>query len=149
MFSKFVHIVIAFNLLVSTTGITVYEHLCSKNGSSFALFQKPKSCCSKKKSGTCSVSGCKKPKQIQDTTIKSKPCCEDKSHYDKLNFSATSHDQSIYSEISPLIYSPIHWAFTGLNEADAVNGKILKFYLYKPPPLLKDDIRILHMSFLC
>lgn len=149
MVFKLLHLILSLNLLVSSTGITVYEHKCSKNGSTFALFQKPKSCCSKKKSGACSISGCSKHKQTQGIEISSKPCCEDKSHYDKLSITAISKEPSAYSDINPDFSNNISWTYIGCNEFNPVNERVLRLNLYKPPPLLKDNLRVLHMSFLC
>jgi hypothetical protein len=149
MILKVLHILLSIHLLVSSTGLAVYEHICSKNGTSYSLFVKPQSCCSKKKTKSCSAAGCAHHKAGNDVNIKKKPCCEDKTHYKKLNLTATEYSKLILKVTQPEYISfPISGysaEFDGLSQ----NSKTLRFYLYKPPPLQVDNLRVLYQSFLC
>lgn len=149
MLGKFLHILLAFNLFISSFGLIAFEHICSKNGTTFSVFVKPQHCCSKKKSKSCSASGCTKNGTNQTASVNKKPCCEDKTHYKKLNVSATEITKVVYSEIQPVFYHPI--AEISLSDGDFIgeNEKTLKFYLYRPPPLPVDNLRVLYQSFLC
>lgn len=149
MILKVLHILLSIHLLVSSTGLAIYEHICSKNGTSYSLFVKPQSCCSKKKTKSCSAAGCAQHKTGHDTNIKKKPCCEDKTHFKKLNLTATEYSKLILKANQPQYISfPVSGysiEFVGLSQ----NSKTLRFYLYKPPPLQVDNLRVLYQSFLC
>lgn len=149
MIFKGLHILLAFNLLVSTTGLSAFEHICSKNGTTFSIFVKPDSCCSKKKVKSCSATGCTKHKSNHGISFNKKPCCEDKTHYKKLNVSATEQTKVILSEIQPIYYYPIAQISISGNDFISENEKTLKSYLYRPPPLSVDNLRVLYQSFLC
>lgn len=149
MIFKGLHILLALNLLVSTAGLSAFVHTCSKNGTTFSIYLKPDSCCSKIKSKSCSATGCTKHKSIHNVAFNKKPCCKDETHYKKLNVSASEQTKVILPEIQPTFFHPIAW--TILSEIDFIihNEKTLRFYLYKPPPLPLDNLRVLYQSFLC
>lgn len=149
MLGKSLHILLAFNLFISSFGLIAFEHICSKNGTTFSVFVKPQHCCSKKKSKSCSASGCAKNGINQTASFNKKPCCEDKTHYKKLNVSATEITKVVFSEIQPVFYHPI--AGISLSDGDFIgeNEKTVRFYLYRPPPLPVDNLRVLYQSFLC
>ena len=149
MFEKLLHITLVLNLLVSSTGVTVFEHICSKNGSSFAFFIKPQSCCSKKKSRSCHKSRHIKQDKNENITLSKKPCCEDKYHFDKLNFAGTSIEQTKSAAIQPIfLHNPIVKG-TLSSESFVFSERSLRFNYYKPPPLNKENIRVLYKSFIC
>jgi len=149
MLLKVLHIVLSLNLLVSSMGITAYEHICSLKGTTFSLFVKPKSCCSKKKNISKVTSLCNKHSNTVESTLKRKPCCEDKSSYAKLSISATPADKGdlsndkicIHDVIIPEIFS---WKYSGI-----LNEKTFRTFFYKPPPVRRDNLRVLYQSFLC
>ena len=153
MIFKGLHILLAFNLLISTIGFRVFEHICSKNGTSIAIFIKSNSCCTKKKKKCCSAKKvylCEtKDVLAKGQTIKKKPCCEDKSHYKKLNTNASEITKVIFSDTQTVFYSPIVGVCFDLNDKVKENAKTLRFYLHKPPPLSVDNLRVLYQSFLC
>jgi hypothetical protein len=147
------HILLAVNLLISSMGVTIHEHICQKNGTTFTFFTKSHSCCSSKKKKCCSV---KKSHHCESnallsygTNIKKKPCCEDKSHYSKLNTNASEVTKVVFSELQSVTYTPLVFAPYALNNEVIDNAKTLRFYLYKPPPLYVDNLRVLYQSFLC
>lgn len=147
------HILLAFNLLTSSVGVSIFEHICQKNGTTVAFFFKSNSCCTQKKKKCCSASKASlcatKDVAIKGQNIKKKPCCEDKTHYKKLNTNASEIAKVIFSDIQPVFYNPIVGVSYDLNDMVKENEKTLRFYLYKPPPLPVDNLRVLYQSFLC
>mgnify|MGYP006916486316 CR=1 FL=1 len=111
MIFKGLHILLAFNFLISSMGFTINEHICSKNGTSIAFFIKSNNCCTKKKKKCCSAKKvylCEtKDVLAKGQTIKKKPCCEDKTHYKKLSVSATEQTKVIPSELQSIFYLPV------------------------------------------
>jgi hypothetical protein len=149
MILKVLHIVLSLNLLVSSVGIPAYEHICSLKGTTFSLFVKPKSCCSKKKASSSGTSLCTKHSNTEESTLKRKPCCEDKSSYAKLNISATSVDKIVLSDTKSCIDNAsipetFLWKQSGI-----LNEKTICTFFYKPPPVRRDNLRVLYQSFLC
>jgi len=149
MLGKSLHILLSFNLFISSLGLIAFEHICSKKGSTFSIFVKSQSCCSKKKAKTCSATGCSNHKSNHDVAFNKKPCCEDKTHYKKLNVSATEQTQVVLSEVQPVVYNPITWISLSDHDFICENEKTLRSYLYRPPPLSVDNLRVLYQSFLC
>ncbi len=153
MISKVIHILLAFNLLISTMGLTAHEHICQKNGTTIAFFIKSHSCCTQKKQKCCSAKKellCEtKDVLSKEPSINKKPCCEDKSHYKKLNTNASEITKVVLSYIQPIISETLVSSISSLTIIDIENEKTLKFYLYKPPPLSVDNLRVLYQSFLC
>ena len=153
MISKVIHILLAFNLLISSLGVTAYEHICQKNGTTISFFIKSHNCCTQKKKKCCSakkaVSCETKDVLAKGNVIKKKPCCEDKSHYKKLNTNASEITKVVFSNIQPIISETIAWASSSTTNEVYENEKTLRFYLYNPPPLPVDNLRVLYQSFLC
>lgn len=153
MIFNLLHIFLAFNLLISSVGITANEHICQKKGRSIAFFLKPNSCCTPKKKSCCSskkIAICSSKSHCsKENTFSKKPCCEDKTHYKKLNVSATEITKIVFSEIQPFFYYPV--AGISLSDYDFIgeNEKTVRFYLYRPPPLHVENLRVLYQSFLC
>ena len=150
MINKVLHILLAFNLLISSMGVTAFEHICQKNGTTLAYFVKSHNCCSQKKQncsvvnnlGICQTSDSGK----QGVNIKKKPCCEDRSYYKKLNTNASEFEKITLIELYPVSNS--YWINSSILEHVQENEKTVRFYLYKPPPIYKDH-RVLYQSFLC
>lgn len=84
MITKALHIVICLNMLFSSFGIHVFEHVCNKKGTTTGLFIKPKSCCSPKKSN-CHTGKDQSSHQPNSPSseFSKKPCCEDLTHFIK------------------------------------------------------------------
>ncbi len=149
MLIKVLHIVLSLNLLVSSMGITAYEHICSLKGTTFSLFVKPKSCCSKKKNKSNGTTLCTKHSNTAESTIKRKPCCEDKSSYAKLSVSATSIDKIVFSDSKSYIDHASIPATFSWKHSGILNEKTFRTFFYKPPPVRRDNLRVLYQSFLC
>jgi hypothetical protein len=149
MILNILHIALAVNLLVSSLGVTVHEHICNIRGTTRSLFVKPESCCSKFKKKSDLVSGCKISKTRDGMSFRKKPCCEDKSHYDKLHINATSVDKISIANLPiqiPILLCLLDFQFS---KPETTNEKLLRFSLYNPPSILTQNIRILFQSFLC
>lgn len=133
-------------------GMTAYEHLCQKNGTTIALLFKSQACSHKKQkcfaSNDANVCGTNDAILI-DEILKNKPCCEDKSHYIKLYTYAPEITKVINAEAQPTFDKPHYLYSYNLVDIDSGNEKILKFYLYRPPPLPMGDLRVLYQTFLC
>lgn len=149
MIFKVVHILLALNLFISSFGLIAFEHMCSKNGSTFSFFLKPESCCSKKKAKSCSAKGCTTQISNHGAVINKKPCCEDKTHYKKFSVNATEKSKVSLFEGQPVAYYPVFGTSLGEINFISENEKTLRFFLYKPPPLPLCNIRVLYQSFLC
>lgn len=149
---KVLHIFMAFNVLLSSSGVTVFEHLCQMKGRTTSFFVQPKNCCQKQeiKKEFCQKSKCCKKAETtsKDPSINKKPCCEDKAQFFKSETSGTSFEPFAVPDFK---FQPLFAvAFPYVERFDIIplNQKILRFYLYKPPPLVS-DIRVLVQSFLC
>ncbi len=146
---KFLHIILALNVLLSTSGVTVFEHLCQMNGRTISIFIQPKGCC---KSQKVTQNSCQKAKcSLKDhhhSSLSKKPCCEDKSQL--LKSTSEGAIQKIvtfdfnFDFITVNFLPSIVWA----SNITPTSQKALRFYLYKPPPTVT-DIRVFIQSFLC
>ena len=143
------HFFLAFCILASSVGVSVSEHLCSANGRSasvFGLFSN--ACCDGK---TACAPKKQDIKNDSKTTLKRKPCCENKTFYTQNVLKTTKYDEK-----PPLKHKiPLACAFSAMpffaasgKFHDVFNPKTLRFRLYKPPPLCR-DICVLIQSFLC
>lgn len=145
---KILHLILVLNVLLSSTGVTVFEHLCQMKGRTIGAFVKPHSCCAQKetyrtswqKSQTCQLD--KAPQ------INRKPCCQDKSQFLKSDIKGATqkialpafHFQAFDFQALPARALALDFA--------PISQKTLRFYLYKPPPQVT-DIRVFIQSFLC
>jgi len=146
---KILHLILALNILLSSSGITIFEHLCQMRGKKIALFVQPKSCCQKREQVHRS---CYKTAAVTNTrkSLSRIPCCSDKSSFLKTDTQPTLQKVVAFSlVVDALVLPPIlNFAFEFAKTILPQNQKILRFYLYKPPPLLR-DILVLMQSFLC
>ncbi len=69
-------------MLISSSGVTIFEHICNRKGVTTSFFLKPKTCCSAKKSN------CHSTKNFRSHHTKNllaefsrKPCCQDRTHF--------------------------------------------------------------------
>lgn len=146
---KTLHLILALNILLSSSGIMVFEHLCQMRGKKVALFVQPKSCCKKQTlvQGSC----CAKAEAANPQESLSRiPCCSDKSAFLKTDTQPTLQKVMEISLVADAFILPPSLNFA-LEFAASIlphNQKILRFYLYKPPPRMR-DIPVLVQSFLC
>jgi hypothetical protein len=129
--------------------VSVTEHLCSANGRSasvFGLFSN--ACCNGKTACAPKKSVIKNERK---TTLKRKPCCENKTQYTQNVLKTTKYEQKTFlKHKTPLACAKFIIPFFAASGAitEVFNSKTLRFRLYKPPPLCR-DIPVLIQSFLC
>lgn len=145
------HFILAINVLLSSTGVTVFEHLCQMKGRTASVFVKNQHCCQKKvaiKNACFKKSCCKTAAKSDGISFSSKPCCEDKTQFLKSSVEGAAFKTFSAPDFKfqPYLVEAVFYA----ERLDIIplNQKILRFYLYKPPPKLA-DIRVLIQSFLC
>lgn len=153
MILKIFHIFLAFNVLLSSSGIMVFEHLCDMKGRTIGIFIKPTDCCKKeeKTESYTKKQCCKKKNSKKGFAFAKKPCCEDKSQQFKSNLNSTSQQHLASMEHSCLPFEDLNSVFSiSFHQIDAIfiNQKVLCFYLYKPPPQVR-DIPVLVQNFRC
>lgn len=92
MILKIIHISIVINVFLSSFGLLINEHICRKNGTSRSYYVKVKSCCSK----TIHCHPLQHYKVIKASEnspqFTKSPCCQDKSHFEKLNLQANKFE---------------------------------------------------------
>lgn len=145
------HIILAIQVLFSSTGVVIFEHVCQKKGSTTALFEKSRNCCLPLEytKHPCQKSKCCQAKEINSgTSVSKKPCCEDQSQFLKLGTENTAFKTFTFADLH---LQPV-WVTAALAvehlDVNPFNQKTLRFYLYKPPPVVT-DLRVLMQSFLC
>jgi hypothetical protein len=147
---KFLHIFLAVTLLSSSTGVTVFEHLCQMQGRKIALFSPPKGCCQKKVKAAkskCVEQTC--DNQLgRHTHYKKKPCCKNNSQLIKSNIPGSTLEPQCDILFHPACLPVFSCRLADIYAIIPLNQKILRFYLYKPPPRIL-DIRVLIQSFIC
>lgn len=150
MAKQVISIVLAFNLLVATTGIGLFYHYCSQEGVLVSLFT-PIQC-------ICAESGdtetCTEEKaccaadssELIGSHINNGNCCSEdfellKNDIENLNPTAVEYTPPTWDGLNPY--------FNLLSQGEiSVNEKILRFYSYKAPPLIIDR-HLVFSSFLC
>jgi hypothetical protein len=145
---KVLHLILALNILLSSTGLTVFEHLCQMKGRTIGVFVKPHGCCAKKRTYQSSWQKAKTCHLNKAPQINRKPCCQDKSQFVKSN---------IQGSVQKIALTDFHFDFFNFQPLPTqalsshnvpISQKTLRFYLYKPPPQVT-DIRVFIQSFLC
>lgn len=146
---KILHLILALNILLSSSGIMVFEHLCQMRGKKVALFVQPKSCCQKRAQVQSSYSEKQEGANMEESLSRI-PCCSDKSSFLKTDTQPTLQKVMEFSLVAdPFVLPPsLNFAFEFSRDILPHNQKILRFYLYKPPPRMR-DIPVLVQSFLC
>lgn len=144
---RVLHLMLAFNIFLSSSGIMVFEHLCQMRGKKIAYFIQPKSCCQKRVQFETSCCAKEEVASAQESLSRT-PCCKDKSAFFKTDPNSSIQKIIDFSAFTPAILPQV------LNPALAIvdflphNQKILRFYLYKPPPRSR-DIPVFVQSFRC
>ncbi len=153
MVLKVLHILLACNLFISSMGISVFEHVCQKNGTSISLFVKSGGCCSVKKRTCCSAKKAKLCEALhhnhKGASISKKPCCSDKASYKKLNVTATNNIKVETVVLQPIFFDKSEVLPVNRIIACTHDQKTRKAFLYRPPPLYPNNLRVLYQSFLC
>ncbi len=151
MIVKVLHIALALNILLSSSGVTVFEHLCRMKGRTASFFFQAGSCCKKQKtikSPCCKTKCCSKKDASRGTSIHKKPCCEDKAQFFKTDTEGTAVQKKSLPDVK--FHLLLFDAFANTQRLGVLlfHTKKPHFYLYKPP-LIVTDLRVLVQSFLC
>lgn len=144
---KTLHLILAFNILLSSSGIMVFEHLCQMRGKTISYFIQPKSCCQKRVQ--LETSCCAKPEIANaQESLSRPPCCKDKSSFLKADPNSSIQKIVEVSTFTPAILPTVFSPLPATPKLLPPNQKILRFYLYKPPPRFL-DIPVFVQSFRC
>ncbi len=141
MILKCLHIFLAFNLLLSTTGWNVYEHFCKLKGNSISIATPIKSCCAKKSHQNTS----------KQHGFNKKSCCQDANHFVKSNLKSVNFIfEKHFDSQTPDLFQTRFCTLNIVQNHTIIpfSQKIIRFWLYKPPSPER-DIPVLVQSFLC
>ena len=139
MIIRFLHIILAVFLFVSTTGLAINSHFCTGKYKYSALFVEPTNCCAKVQGHYPSEDSC------QDE-VNQTPCCQNKASFFKSNHNQNFTDNSVQEVEFPtfkIIPSPINLLTTTKYQWLDID------YLNYKPPLISKDVSILFQIFLC
>lgn len=139
MIIRFLHIILAVFLFVSTTGLAINSHFCTGKYKYSALFVEPTNCCAKVQGHYPSEDSC------QDEANQT-PCCQNKASFFKSNHNQNFTDNSVQEVEFPtfkIIPSPINLLTTTKYQWLDID------YLNYKPPLISKDVSILFQIFLC
>lgn len=140
----------ALHVLLSSTGVTVFEHLCQMKGKTVSIFTQPKGCCKHiiLKKDLCEKEGCSLAETKPHITLSKKPCCQDKTQLLKSNIDGAIQKIALPDfNFQAIDFQELPSLVLNLNIIPT-SQKALRFYLYKPPPKVT-DIRVFIQSFLC
>lgn len=140
MAAKLINIILAFLVLISSTGFVVNKHYCQSAFENAALFQNVNSCSDSAKPPSCS--SMKSSCGMDDND----GCCENEKEYFKLE-----QDQQIqYVEFKELnVPSALPLFIVRANIFENSSEQKLVHYLNYKPPLLVYDVPVLFQRFLC
>jgi hypothetical protein len=145
---RILHIIIAINIFISTTGIHIFEHSCSKKGSKFGFYIKPGSCCSSKKM-TCHLLKIIKTAEPKKSAseLSRKPCCQNLFHFEKNELLGT---KQLASDSSKSFQLPHVFFFYPTFFAHVFHFSIIKNnWKALVPPLLFSSIYKLLLNIRC
>lgn len=154
---RVLHLFIAINLLVSSTGVVFFEHLCQKKGRLVGIFGRPDSCCKKKSSKikACfgeTKTGCNQKisnnKPTGESSISRKPCCSDNHKYCKISVEAQvagkkvpTQGKFVFDLSAPPVGEILSVAFNN-------NALTNPWLIHTDPPLLR-SILLMTQTFRC
>ena len=137
---KFLHIVLSFSVLLSTTGFTLSEHVCQSELQSVRVFSKTKGCHSE--TAPCQRSGnCCSSKDGMD-----KNCCDSNSEYFQSDQDKQAQSFEFKQLKNPVLLAAIFVVFN--IQLPSFETAQVNYLTYKPP-IVCDDILVLLQTFLC
>lgn len=145
MITKVLHIIVCLNMLFSSFGIHVFEHVCSKKGTTTGLYIKPKSCCSAKKSN-CHINKdlSNDPSKSSSVEFRKKPCCQDLSCFIKATTLGVK-------QIEISFWKHLNFEKTVFTASSLDQVNVLPFYTkiysqhYYPPDIILDIYRLIRV----
>ena len=131
MIKKSLHIILAFLLLISTSGFSISTHFCQNQLQDLQLFCQAKTCGElQAQKESCHKTSSKQPKACK------KGCCESKSDFYQLDLD----QQTTSTEPKPLNIKVLTaLLFSALNiESPSADKKSTDYFNYKPPLIVCD-----------
>lgn len=149
MHKSFFHLVLAIQLLVSTTGIGLFVHVCQNDGAIASFLTKAKCSCTlsdeKQQPASCCLIG--EDEDKDNCEHDSQDCCSD--HFELIK-SDTELPRTQYSTPSEpdTDLANTSLVFGVSDSAPLVLNSVLNYnFDYPPPP--EEDLWLLHQAFLC
>lgn len=144
MIINILHIIISINLLISTAGVSIFRHVCKKNGTTLSFYIKSKTCCSGKKS-KCHINlATNKGNSNTVVEFKKKPCCEDLSHFVKVSTPGIKlliisawKDLNVEKLLSTI---PVAGFFNNV-----LFNSLFSVQHYRPPQIILDIVRMIRI----
>lgn len=129
--TRFLHIIIAATLLLSTSGVTVTAYFCGDHLSGLSLMS-PSECSSELKACCKLAEGKKK-------------CCTSESEFVQIDIEQLSYPIVDYADLD---FQLAAVSIATLNVDLPISSKVLADVYYRPPPLIKNHT-ILFQNFRC
>lgn len=149
MIKAFIHIIVAFLVFFSSSGLWINNHYCQDKLVKTSFFFSFGSCCGAKalesctpKNGSCS----KKEHNNHEEEEEGKGCCDNKADYVKLE----NDQQILKAEFKPFKKMSAWSAITpsALIQLPILDKRTSRFYNHSPP-LLVFDRQVRLQTFLC
>jgi hypothetical protein len=141
---KFIHILLASSVFLSSGGLLVNYHFCQDEFLKTSFFFSFGSCCEKVESSPCSIekTGCSADDHEEDE----KGCCKNKADFYKLD-----QDQQIQKIEFKSFDRLISWnaIVPALNSEFPSSDKFTRQYYNYSPPLIVFDRQVRLQTFLC
>jgi hypothetical protein len=138
---KSTHIVLAFILLISSTGLVMNKHYCQNQLKSVALFVAAKPCHQQKAKQACPMHAAMDQDQEE-----SKNCCDDETEYVKADQEQINQSFEVDAS-APLIFLA-SFIQTFLTDHPTTDKASIDFFNYRPPIIVFDQPVVLQ-TFLC
>ncbi len=146
---RVLHLLLIINLLASTVGVGVFEHLCEVNGRSASLVAAAKSCCASRTNGASHAGAASFTHGPSgDAAMTKAPYCQDHASWLKADLDGLSPTATVTSGPSAVLAWPV-LAKAALPIAPAIEGlglKVVRAMQYEPPRRIV-DVRLRVRSF--
>ena len=135
-FTKILSLFLAAFILLSTTSFTANMHFCCDKLVDMAFFSKAKTCNDKVQKEDNPIKKC--------TTLQEKDCCDNQTILKEA--SDTFKKTTTVLEVDTLVFLNT-FIYSYINLFEGLEKNIVPFEAYRPP-LLYEDINILHETYL-
>lgn len=144
MVKKFIHIILAFSVFLSSGGLLVNNHYCQNKFLKSSFYFSFGSCCERVESSPCSAekTGC----SAGDHHEEEKGCCENKADFYKLDQDQQIQKVEGKSFERKIVLNTIIPAFN--HELLPLDKHTFQYHNYSPP-LIVYDRRVRLQTFLC
>ena len=139
--AKFLHIILALLVLLSTTGFTLSEHFCQSELQAVSVFPKAEGCQSEKAPCRSTKKSCSSHDEGDCNG-----CCNNSSKYFQSDQDKQTHSFEFKQLKNPVLLATIFVVFN--IQLPSFETAKVNFLTYKPP-IVCDDIQVLLQTFLC